>query len=89
MTAAGLEAYNNINKNKSGIYSFESEEKKLPVDFETTFKLNKTAWEFFNKQTPSYRKAIIHWILSAKQEVTKLSRFEKLLSACEKQKKVY
>lgn len=89
MTAAGLEAYKNIKENKSGIYSFENEAKNLPVDFETTFKVNKTAWEFFNKQTPSYRKAVIHWILSAKQEVTKLSRFEKLLSACEKQTKIY
>lgn len=33
----------------------------------THFKENKKAWDFFIKQAPSYRKAIISWIMSASQ----------------------
>lgn len=33
------------------------------------------------KQAPSYRKAVLHLIVSAKQEKTQQSRFEKLLKA--------
>ena len=43
------------------------------------FKNNKTAWNFFEKQAPSYKKVMIHWIMSAKQEKTQLARLEKII----------
>jgi uncharacterized protein YdeI (YjbR/CyaY-like superfamily) len=36
------------------------------------------AWEFFNEQPPSYRKAVSWWIVSARREETRLRRLEKL-----------
>jgi len=53
------------------------------------FKANNTAWEYFIKQAPSYRKTIIHWILSAKQEKTTLTRLEKLISLSEKHQRIF
>jgi uncharacterized protein YdeI (YjbR/CyaY-like superfamily) len=90
MTASGLEAYNKRSMENSGIYSFENEEKVLPFEFERKFKTNHTAWDFFSNQAPpSYRKTVIHWILSAKQEITRISRLEKLIAASEQQKRIY
>lgn len=90
MTAAGLEAYNKRSMENSGIYSFENEEKVFPLEFERKFKTNHIAWDFFCKLTPpSYRKTVIHWILSAKQEITRISRLEKLIAASEQQKRIY
>lgn len=42
-------------------------------------KRNKVAWKFFQAQPPSYRKVINWWIVSAKQEETRLKRLNKLI----------
>ena len=90
MTASGLEAYNKRSMENSGIYSFENEESLLTSELETIFKANVNAWDFFNNQTPpSYRKMVIHWVMSAKQEKTRISRLEKLIAASEQQKRIY
>jgi uncharacterized protein YdeI (YjbR/CyaY-like superfamily) len=44
-------------------------------------KRNKTAWKFFAAQPPSYRKTMNWWIVSAKQEETRLKRLDKLIEA--------
>lgn len=54
----------------------------------THFKENKKAWDFFIKQAPSYRKAIISWIMSASQEKKQTMRFEKTIKISEQQKRV-
>jgi uncharacterized protein YdeI (YjbR/CyaY-like superfamily) len=89
MYQSGLEAFNKRKTAKSGIYSFENEPAKLTGSFEAMFKSNKEAWDFFNYQAPSYRKTTIHWIMSAKQEATRLSRLNKTISESEKQKRVF
>ncbi|MGH7938329.1 MAG: YdeI/OmpD-associated family protein, partial [Chthoniobacterales bacterium] len=40
---------------------------------------NDAASEFFRAQPPSYRKAISWWIVSAKREVTRQKRLQKLI----------
>jgi len=89
MTKSGLEAFNNRKKTKSGIYSFENDLTKLNKSFEKTFKANKSAWEFFIKQAPSYQKTITHWIASAKMESTRLSRLNKTINASEKHNRIF
>lgn len=89
MQPAGLQIYNKRKEEMSGISSYESEAKQLHEEFENKFKENKTAWEYFSRQAPSYKRTIIHWILSAKQEKTKLARLEKTITESEKQKRVY
>jgi len=84
MKEPGLQVYNNRKDSKSGIYSFEKEAAKLDDDAERLFKSNQIAWDFFMKQAPSYRKTRIYWIMSARQEATRISRLNKLVQASEK-----
>ena len=89
MKKPGLDVYNNRKDSKSGIYSFENEIIKLDDNFERIFKANQNAWDFFQKQAPSYQKTRIHWVMSAKQETTRISRLNKLIKASEKQNRLY
>ena len=88
MHPMGLAAFNKRKKSKSGIYSFENEPLKLADNLEDVFKTNKPARDFFISQAPSYQKLIIGWIMSAKQEKTRVARLEKLISASEKQNRL-
>jgi uncharacterized protein YdeI (YjbR/CyaY-like superfamily) len=89
MKQCGLDVYNKRKTAKSGLYSFEKENSKLSDVFEKEFKANKVAWEYFTKQAPSYKKAVLHWIMSGKQEKTQQSRLNKTIIACEEQRKIY
>jgi uncharacterized protein YdeI (YjbR/CyaY-like superfamily) len=89
MTESGLEVFNKRKIGKSGIYSFENRPAKLNDNFENLFKANESAWEFFNIQAPSYKRTIIYWILSARQETTQLSRLNKAIIASENQKRIF
>lgn len=89
MTPAGLAAFEKIKENRSVIYSYENRPEKLAPVMEASFQENKKAWDFFNTQAPSYRKTIIYWVLSAKQEKTRNSRLEKLIQASESGKRIF
>lgn len=89
MHPAGIEAFNKRKENNSGIYSFENEIKDLPEEYARIFKKNKAAWEFYNAQPPSYRKTMTHWVLSAKQEATRMNRLEKLILESSKKCRIY
>lgn len=83
MTTAGMKAYNERDLSKTNQYSFEQEKHELPVKYEKRFKANKTAWENFHKFPPSYRKPAIWWVISAKQEETRLRRLDTLIDDSE------
>ena len=89
MQAAGLEAYNHRKEEKSNIYSFENPEVSLNKQFEHLFKTNSLAWTFFKAQPPGYQKTMIHWLMAAKQEKTRISRLNKLIAASEKHERLY
>jgi len=79
---AGLAAFAKRTESKSKIYAHEQPEAAvLSPELLAQFKANTAAWEFFIKQAPSYRHVAIHIVMTAKQEKTKQSRFEKLLTA--------
>lgn len=88
MTLEGQKAFDLRKEEKSAIYSHEKEPATLDPDYEKQFKANKKAWEFFNNQAPSYRKVMLHWIMSAKQEKTRLSRLEKTIRESELGKRI-
>ncbi len=88
MQPGGLAAFEKRTENKSKIYAYGSDPVKLSPEFEKTFKANKKAWAFFAAQAPSYQKTIIHWIMRAKQETTKLSRLNKTIAESENQKRL-
>jgi len=88
MTEAGEKAFQLRKEHKSAVYSHENETATLSPEFEEQFKANKKAWEFFNNQAPSYRKVMLHWIMRAKQEKTRLSRLEKTIKESEAGKRI-
>jgi len=81
---AGLAAFKARIENKSGIYSYEQRSEQLPQPFASTLRKNVRAWQFFQAQPPSYRKAIAWWIVSARKDETRHKRLQKLIveSAC-------
>jgi len=80
MKPAGLKAYEARKENRSGIYSYEQRKAELEEPYARLLKKNQAAWRFFQSQPPSYRKAVSWWIISAKQEETRLKRLEKLIA---------
>jgi uncharacterized protein YdeI (YjbR/CyaY-like superfamily) len=88
MKPAGLKAFSLMKENKSEIYSYENDTTPLDSNYEIQFRENQKAWEFFMKQAPSYRKAILRWIMGATQEKTRQSRLEKTIKESEQQKRV-
>jgi len=89
MQPPGLEAFKYCRGANSRVYSFESNMKELPAEYEKTFKAVSAAWDFFTDQPPSYRKTVINWILSARLEATRLKRLGKLISDCKNELRLY
>jgi len=80
MHAAGLAAYAKRTAERTGVYSFErSEAAVLPPAQAKRLAANAKASVFFEAQPPWYRRAAIHWVISAKQEATRERRFAQLL----------
>lgn len=88
MKPEGIEAFNRLEENKSKVYAYEKEPVKLSTKFERQFKTNKKAWEFFTSQAPSYQKTLTHWVMTAKQEITRSNRLNTLIKNSEAGKKV-
>lgn len=88
MTFEGLKAFSFRKENKSGIYTYENDVADLDPKYESLFKENKLAWNFFMEQAPSYKKVITQWIMVAKQEKTRLSRLEKTIKESEQQRRI-
>jgi uncharacterized protein YdeI (YjbR/CyaY-like superfamily) len=84
MQSPGVVAFEARKENRSAIYSYEQRNANLDGSYERKLRQNKAAWDFFYAQPPSYRKAIGWWIVSAKQETTRLKRLEKLIRECER-----
>jgi len=81
MQPAGLKAYQARKENRSGIYSYEQRSPELVEPYLGKLKGDKAAWKFFQAQPPSYRKTMNWWVVSAKQEETRLKRLDKLIEA--------
>lgn len=79
MQPAGLASFEKRTESKSKIYSYEKDEAELSQGFEKQFKANKKAWDYFQALAPSYRKISMHWVMSAKQEATRIKRLHQLI----------
>jgi uncharacterized protein YdeI (YjbR/CyaY-like superfamily) len=80
MRPAGLAAFERRADARSRVYSFERRDASLPSDEEAAFRSNVAAWDFFQTQPPSYRKAAIWWVISAKKEGTRRKRLAALIA---------
>ena len=88
MKPPGIAAFKLCEGSNSKIYSYENEEIKLPEEFDQVIKANGQAWSYFQSLPPSYRKASTKWVMSAKQEVTRIKRLDELIRDCEAGRKI-
>lgn len=84
----GLEVFSKKTEEKSKTYSYERKNAELSKEFEAEIKKNKKAWLYFTKLAPSYKKASIHWVMSAKQIKTQSSRLKILIESSKEKKKI-
>jgi len=88
MRANGLKAFEVRKENKSGIYSYEQRRDQFEEPYQSLLRGNEAAWSFFVSQPPSYRKMAGWWVVSAKQEETRLKRMQKLIDFSAKGKRL-
>jgi len=79
METAGLDIFKARDTGNSKNYSYENTQGRLTPEYEKMFSKNKNAWKFFQAQVASYRKPCISWVMSAKQEETRLKRLATLI----------
>jgi len=82
MQPAGRKIFEERNKEKTNIYSFEQKEahkRKLDPASEKKMKANKKAWAFYTSQAPWYQRVAAFWVISAKKEETRQKRLETLI----------
>jgi len=85
MHPAGLKAFDQRVTDRSRIYSCEQRDAaRLDDAQEKLFRANRKAWDYFQTAPPSYRKAAIWWVVSAKAEETRLRRLTKLIDDSER-----
>ena len=79
MHPAGLRAFEARREREPGAYTYETRPADLPSELEEIFRAQPAAWEFWRAQTPSYRKSMTWWVVSAKREETRLRRLAALI----------
>jgi len=90
MTKAGLAVFALRTEARSRTASYE--QKKFPelsAAEVAEFKKNKSAWEFYEKLPPSYRRKVNWLIVSAKLHATRTKRFRALIVACAEGRRDY
>lgn len=63
---------------------FRAEEMELAAEFADQFRADAAAWEFFEKQTPKYRRTAVWWVMSGKAEETRRRRIAALIESSAK-----
>jgi uncharacterized protein YdeI (YjbR/CyaY-like superfamily) len=81
MRPAGLRAFALRTPERTGVYSFErNQAARLQPAQEQVLRANRKAAAFFDARPPWYRRAAIHWVISAKREETRERRLRQLIA---------
>lgn len=88
MQPAGIDIWEKRDKKKIAQASYEQKTVKLDKSFEEKIKSNSKAWKYFSSLAPSYKKQSIHWVMSAKQQETRLRRLGVLIESSENNEKI-
>ena len=83
MTAAGRAAFERRTETNSGVYSFEQAERpeSLPEPYAAALAADSRAQADFEGRAPYYRRAVVHWVTSAKREATRERRLAMLIES--------
>jgi uncharacterized protein YdeI (YjbR/CyaY-like superfamily) len=79
MADPGLKVFAARERHRTGIYAFEQKRPGLSAKYKKLFRANKQAWVYFAKQAPWYQRTAGYWVVSAKQEETRLRRLATLM----------
>lgn len=83
MSHAGAVAFSHRKAEKSKVYAYEQDAAAELTSHEVQkFKLEKTAWAYFEACPPGYRKVLLHWVTTAKRAQTRDARLALLIKAC-------
>lgn len=82
MHPAGLAAYERRRADRTGVYSHEAGEVRLPAEAEARLAADAAASAFWHEATPTYRRMAVHWVVTAKQEATRERRLTQLIDDC-------
>ena len=88
MTPAGLSAFAARDPRRSGIYGHERKPMTFDAAIEKTFAGSARAKAFFDAQPPGYKKIVTYWVMTAKQEETRLRRLDVLIEHSAKGKRI-
>jgi uncharacterized protein YdeI (YjbR/CyaY-like superfamily) len=83
VSPAGEQAFSHRTDQKSKVYAYEqAATAELSAQEVKLFKRKKTAWDYFEKCPPGYKKVLLHWVATAKRAETKAARLATLIEAC-------
>lgn len=88
MMAPGLAAFKARDEERARKYSYENRPQALGDAYEKKFRAKKKAWEFYQSQAPWYRRTSSFWVMSARQEETRMRRLDHLISHSAKGERV-
>jgi len=81
MHPAGLHAFKDRKPERVAVYSYEQPADAVLNDQQTElFRSEEAAWQWFSAQPASYRRAAVHWVVSAKREETRQRRLAQLIT---------
>ena len=81
MKKSGFEAFKRKSKKNSKRAAYEQKNVQLDSKFEIQFKSQKKAWTYFSNKAPSYQRQCVWWVMSAKQEATRMRRLNTLIES--------
>ncbi|HUP55691.1 MAG TPA: YdeI/OmpD-associated family protein [Methylomirabilota bacterium] len=80
MRPAGLAAFEARTAANTAIYSYERGAAAFTPEQEARLRANAAAWADWDARPPSYKRAVTHWVTSAKGEATRDRRLEVLIA---------
>jgi uncharacterized protein YdeI (YjbR/CyaY-like superfamily) len=80
MHPAGLRSFEERDRRKDAIYSYERPVKDLPPEMLTRLQADESAWAAWQARPPSFRRQATYWILSGKRPATSERRFANLVT---------
>ena len=76
---AGLRVFEERDRRKDASYSYERPPLELEADMLARLKRDSSAWQHWQEEQRSYRRAASYWVMSAKKQETRERRFAELL----------
>ena len=80
MRPTGIAAFEARSAANTAIYSYEQAATAFTPEEEARFRAEPSAWSDWQGRAPSYRRAVTHWVTSAKQAATRARRLDTLIA---------